>query len=75
MSKLPVISSKDFIKYITKEKGFVYDHTTASHHIYKRDGRMVSVPERKEIGKGLLLAMLEEAGITREDFMRDWNRR
>lgn len=75
MSRLPVVSSRDFIKYLTKEKGFVYDHTQGSHHIFRRDGRMVSVPERKEIGKGLFLAILEEAGITREDFIRDWSRR
>jgi predicted RNA binding protein YcfA (HicA-like mRNA interferase family) len=75
VSKLPVISSRDFIKYLTKEKGFDYDHTHGSHHIFKRNDRMVSVPEREEIGKGLLLSMLEEAGITREDFIRGWTKR
>ena len=73
MSKLPVISSRDFIKFIIR-KGFVYVHTRGSHHIYKLDNRMVVVPERAEIGRGLLQAMLSEIGISREEFIREWNR-
>lgn len=73
MSRLPVISSREFIKYLTKKKGFVYVRTTGSHHVYKLNQRLVTVPERHEIGKGLLRAILEEAGISREDFIRDWN--
>jgi predicted RNA binding protein YcfA (HicA-like mRNA interferase family) len=71
--KLPVISSRDLIKYL-KEKGFEYDHTTGSHHVYKSKNRLASIPERKEVGKGLLLAILEEAGISRDDFIQEWYR-
>lgn len=73
MPKLPVISSRDLIKYIRK-KGFEYDHTTGSHHVYKSEDRLVSIPERKEVGKGLLLGILEEAGISRDDFIQEWYR-
>lgn len=62
MSKLPVVSSRDFIKYLTK-KGYQYQHSTGSHHIYKLNDRIVSIPQRKEIGKGLFRALLEEAVI------------
>ena len=70
MPKLPILSSRDFIKFLTS-KGFVYDHSTGGHHIYKLGDRMVSVPERKkgEIKTGLLLGMLAEAGVTREDLI------
>ena len=70
MPKLPILSSRDFIKFITS-KGFVYDHSTGSHHIYKLGDRMISVPERKKGGikTGLLLGMLAEAGVTREDLI------
>jgi predicted RNA binding protein YcfA (HicA-like mRNA interferase family) len=73
VSKLPVISSRDLIKYLLK-KGFQYDHTKGSHHVYKSDSnnRRVTIPERKEIGKGLLLAILEEVGISRDDFIQEW---
>lgn len=71
MPKLPVISSRELIKYL-KNKGFEYDHTTGSHHVYKYKNRLVSIPERKEVGKGLLLAILEEIGISRDDFIQEW---
>jgi predicted RNA binding protein YcfA (HicA-like mRNA interferase family) len=71
--KLPVVSSRDLIKYI-KKKGFEYDHTTGSHHVLKSKESLVTIPERKEIGKGLLLAILEEAGISRDDFIQEWYR-
>ena len=73
MSKLPVVSSKDLIKFLAK-KGFRYERTTGSHHVYKLNDRLVSIPERKEVGKGLLKAILDEAGITRDDFIREWNK-
>lgn len=75
MSKLPILSSRDFIKFLIS-KGFVYDRSTGrSHHIYKLGDRMVSVPERRkgEIKTGLLNGMLTEAGLTREDLISWWN--
>ena len=72
MPKLPVVSW-DLIKYLRK-KGFGYDHTTGSHHVYKSKDKLVSIPERKEMGKGLLLAILEEVGISRDDFIQEWYR-
>lgn len=73
MPKLPAISSKEFIKYLSK-LGFQYIHTRGSHHIFKKDNKMISVPEREVIGKGLLNDLLEEAGINKQDFIREWNR-
>ncbi len=72
MSRLPVVSSKEFTKFLI-QKGFIYSRTRGSHHVYKLNDRLVTVPERKEIGKGLLLDMIEEAGLSREDFIRWWN--
>lgn len=74
MSRLPSISSKDFIKFITN-RGFVYTHTKGSHHVFKSSNQTVVVPERKEIGKGLLLEMINQIGLSREDFIQEWNNR
>jgi len=73
-SKLPILSSNDFIKFLVT-KHFVYHHTRGSHHVYKKDERMVTVPERKkgEIKTGLLKGMLEQAGYSREDLIEWWN--
>jgi len=73
VSKLPVVSSRDLIKYLTR-KGFQYQRTRGSHHVYKLNERLVCIPERGEVGKGLLRAILEEAGINRGDFILEWER-
>lgn len=73
MSRLPRISSRDLIKFLTEIRGFSYVHTRGSHHIYGTNERRISVPERNEIGTGLLLAILAEAGSSREEFMEWWN--
>lgn len=72
MSKLPVVSSKDLIKFLI-DKGFSYDRTKGDHHIYISSRGRVSVPERKEMGKGLLLKILAEAELSKEEFIDWWN--
>lgn len=34
---------------------------------------MVTVPERREMGRGLLLEILAQVGSSREEFMKWWN--
>jgi len=72
MSKLPVISGADLIKYL-RRKGFVASRQRGSHVLLKSsDGRRVTVPLHKELDRGLLLAILGEIGISREEFLKDW---
>lgn len=73
MVNLPVISSDELIKYLTKEKNFVYVHTRGSHHIFKSYTKRISIPERKELGKGLLRQILLEAEISEDEFNIYWN--
>lgn len=75
MPKLPVVSSKKIIK-ILERLGFDYapKRGKGSHLAFvKRDKdttRLVIVPDnRKEIPKGTLLAVLEQAGLTKEEFI------
>ncbi|MGI0048410.1 MAG: type II toxin-antitoxin system HicA family toxin [Nitrososphaera sp.] len=74
MSKLPVISSLELIKYLSK-KGYRHVHTSGSHHILvcPKNNKRISVPERDELGKGLLRAILAECGIEPDVFIREWN--
>ena len=66
--KLPVISGKVFIKIISK-KGFKMVHRKGSH-VYLTDGsHKISVPLHSELKKGLLINLINQAGLTREDFM------
>ncbi|MFI5206025.1 MAG: type II toxin-antitoxin system HicA family toxin [Candidatus Paceibacterales bacterium] len=69
MPKLPVLTAKKIIKLL-KNHGFVLDHVTGSHYIFynsERD-RHVTVPYHgKDLPKGTLLAILDQAGLDRKD--------
>lgn len=70
MPKLPVISGIELVKIFAKI-GYEVDHQTGSHMIlrYKEPPhRRLTIPNHKEMAKGTLLAILREAGLTREDF-------
>jgi len=73
LSKLPRLTGKELGKIIEKF-GFVYDHTTGSHMVYKHlDGRRTTIPHHagQEIGPGLLNKIIKkDLGMTREEFMR-----
>ncbi|OYD13988.1 hypothetical protein CH333_09260 [candidate division WOR-3 bacterium JGI_Cruoil_03_44_89] len=72
--KLPIVSSEDVVR-VLKRVGFSYapKRGKGSHlAFYKKDQdrkRLVIIPKRKAIPKGTLLAILEQAGLTREQFL------
>ena len=71
--KLPRPSTRELIKYLNKKRGFVVIRIKGDHHtLQNHEGRYTTVPLRKEIGQGLLLEILADAGISREEFMKDW---
>lgn len=69
MPKLPVISGDDFVKAICKI-GYQWDHTEGSHMIllHPSKGRL-SVPRHKELGRGLLRALIRDTGLTHDEFL------
>lgn len=72
MSKLPVISGKILIKAL-KNMGFEEIRIKGSHHFLRhRDNRCTVVPVHsgETIGKGLLLQILKDCEITREDLLK-----
>ena len=69
MTKLPIISSNELIEFLAT-LGYQYDHQKGDHIILKKDGsRRLSVPRRKEMGKGLLSTILAEAQSSKDDFI------
>ena len=69
--KLPVVSGKEVIKAFTR-MGYEIDHQTGSHTILrqtKEPYRRLTVPNHAVIAKGTLLALIKEAGLTREEFI------
>ncbi len=70
MPKLPLISGMDLVKVLTKID-YEVDHQTGSHMILRHreaPHRRLTVPRHREMAKGTLLAILKQAGLTKEQF-------
>ena len=66
---MPVLSGGEFVRTVAKI-GFALDHTEGSHMILVGPmGRRLSVPRHRELGRGLLRALVRDAGLTREEFL------
>jgi len=53
--------------------GYEIDHQTGSHVILRQKEepyRRLTIPNHKEIAKGILRAIIRQAGLTREEFMK-----
>lgn len=73
MPRIPVIKAEKLIK-VLKKKGFVLSRVAGSHHVFVRyeDKLTVVVPSHKgrDLGKGITLAVLKDAQITIEEFLK-----
>ena len=72
--KLPLVSSRDLIKYLAT-RGFRHVHTKGSHHVLQCGMLKVVVPERRQVGRGLLLSILADADISRCTFLSEYGHR
>ncbi|MXY23789.1 MAG: addiction module toxin, HicA family [Acidobacteria bacterium] len=69
MARLPVISGDQFLKVVA-QVGFELDRTEGSHMILVGPtGRRLTVPKHRELGRGLLRALIRDAGLSREEFV------
>ncbi len=70
MPRMPVISGDEFAKALNKI-GYQWDHTEGSHMILiHSSGRRLSVPRHPELGRGLLRALMRDAGLSRQELIR-----
>ena len=69
MAKLPRISGAEVIKILTKFFGFRTLRQRGSHVTLTNDYVFLTVPLHKELDRGTLLAILRDAGISRDDFL------
>jgi len=68
--KIPIVSSIKVIKVLSKI-GYEADHQTGSHIILRHretPHKRLTVPNHKEIARGTLKAIIEEAGLTIREF-------
>jgi predicted RNA binding protein YcfA (HicA-like mRNA interferase family) len=72
MPKLPLISGIKSVKALSK-LGYEVDHQTGSHLILRNiqePHRRLTVPNHKELAKGTLRAIIRQAGLTIEEFVK-----
>jgi predicted RNA binding protein YcfA (HicA-like mRNA interferase family) len=69
LSRLPLLSWREVVKVLAKA-GFQVARQKGSHLILIKDEHIVPVPKHKEIKRGLLMEIIAEAGLTKEEFLK-----
>ena len=70
-SRLPVISGLEAVRAFGKV-GYQLHHQTGSHMILRQlaePHRHLSIPNHKELARGLLRGLIRDAGLTVEQFV------
>lgn len=66
---LPVVGWKEVLKALSK-KGFYAVRQSGSHIIVENgEGLWSSIPRKTELGKGLLLQIIADCGLTKDEFL------
>ena len=68
MSKLPLLSWREIVKAL-KKVGFQVARQKGSHIILMKGDCVLPVPKHAEIKRGLLLAIIAEAGLKKQEFL------
>jgi len=71
VSKLPVVSGREAAKAF-RNAGWVLARWRGSHMIFTKEGEeaTLSIPDHKELGRGLLRSLLRDAHLTTEEFLK-----
>ncbi|MCH8260429.1 MAG: type II toxin-antitoxin system HicA family toxin [Planctomycetes bacterium] len=72
MPGLPVVSGAEAVKAFQKV-GYEFSRQAGSHMILRSrepPHRHLSIPNHKELGRGLLRGLIRDAGLTIEDFIK-----
>lgn len=72
--RLPVISGKEMIKILYKEFGFRPIRQRGDHVTITNDKVFVTVPLHRELDIGTLKSVLDDCGISREEFLRAYKK-
>jgi predicted RNA binding protein YcfA (HicA-like mRNA interferase family) len=68
MAKLPDVSGPEARRALQR-LGFVFKRQRGSHVILRRGNRGCVVPMHREISRGTLRGVLEQAGVSVEEFL------
>jgi predicted RNA binding protein YcfA (HicA-like mRNA interferase family) len=66
---LPIIGWREVLKAL-KKQGFYATRQSGSHIIVENgQGLWTSIPRKNELGKGLLLQIISDCGLTKKEFL------
>ena len=73
MSRMPQVTGRELLRFL-KAQGFVEDRQTGSHLTLRHEGRkvLVTVPVHTgcDVGRGLAVRILKDAGFSVEEFLQ-----
>ncbi len=73
MARMPQVTSQDLVRFL-KSQGFVEDRQSGSHLTLWHDVRKISVTipvhTGSDLGRGLAVRILKDAGFSIEDFLK-----
>ena len=73
MSRMPQVTAQELVRFLRKQ-GFVDDRQAGSHlTLWNEDKRVsvtVPIPTGCDLGRGLAIRILKDAGFTVEDYLR-----
>lgn len=73
MARMPQVTAQELVRFL-KAQGFTEDRQSGSHlTLWHKDRQItVTVPMHtgRDIGRGLAIRILKDAGFTVEDFLR-----
>ncbi len=73
MTRMPQVSARELVRFL-KAQGFVEDRQAGRHLTLWHAGRKVSVTvplhSNCDVGRGLAVRILNDAGFTVEDYLR-----
>ena len=66
---LPLIGWREILKAL-KKQGFYATRQSGSHIIVENgQGLWTSIPRKRELGKGLILQIISDCGLTKKEFL------
>ncbi|MHB8519671.1 MAG: type II toxin-antitoxin system HicA family toxin [Limisphaerales bacterium] len=69
MRKLPDVSGRE-ARHALERLGFLLKRQSGSHVILRRGNRGCVVPMHREISRGTLKGILDQAGVSVEEFLK-----
>jgi len=73
MSRMPQITARELVQFL-KSQGFIEDRQTGSHLTLWHENKKISVTVPMhtgcDIGRGLAMRILKNAGFSTEDYLR-----